>query len=419
MTLRIYRARTISDAIAEVKRDLGRDAVILHTRHLRVGGWLGIGGRRVVEVTASDGVSVPSRLAGGRSCEPPPPGTSESAAVVPPPRFSPSALHAPSEGTGSSLAAALASELHAIKRLVGQVLRRGVSTRGAVSEPRDVGAGSGLPPAVGHVPHALFEVYVQLIEREVAAEIAEEIIGQVRDELSPADLGNSTRVREAVVRRLAALIPCDEQAGTLSPSPDERPLVVAVVGPTGVGKTTTVAKLAAACKLRQNRRVGLITTDTYRIAAVDQLRTYAEIIGLPLRVVLSPGEMPAALAALSDCDVVLMDTAGRSPRDADRLEDLRRFVQAARPHQTHLVLSSTASEPALLEAARRFACVAPNRVIFTKLDEAVSFGVLVGVARQVALKLSFITTGQEVPDHIEVGRPERVARLVLEGSLSR
>jgi flagellar biosynthesis protein FlhF len=152
---------------------------------------------------------------------------------------------------------------------------------------------------------------------------------------------------------------------------------------------------------------------------VDQLRTYAEIIGLPLKVAMSAAEMGPVVQSLSDCDVVLIDTAGRSQKDTGRLEELRQFIAAARPHQTHLVLSSTASESVLVEAAQRFAHVNPDRIIFTKLDEAVNFGVLVTVARRVSLKLSYVTTGQEVPDHIEVGQPERLARLLLEGGRVR
>src|SRR5262249_52854102 len=143
------------------------------------------------------------------------------------------------------------------------------------------------------------------------------------------------------------------------------------------------------------KRVGLVTCDTYRIAAVDQLRTYANIIGVPLRVPMSPEEMTAACEALAGpaggafgteaagrgCDVILIDTAGRSPNDAGRIDELRRFIDAARPHEIHLVLSGTASESCLLRAARQFAAVRPDRVILTKLDEAVNFGIVVSVAR--------------------------------------
>src|SRR5262249_55200672 len=154
----------------------------------------------------------------------------------------------------------------------------------------------------------LLDCYLKLLEAEVAAEIADEVAGQVRDELEPAELGDPEVVQQAVLRRLAAYIPVCAEPVKIGRAGDGRPLTVALVGPTGVGKTTTVAKLAATYKLRHGRKVGLITCDTYRIAAVDQLRTYANIIGLPLRVVMTPAEMRSACAALSDCDVVLIDT---------------------------------------------------------------------------------------------------------------
>ena len=174
-----------------------------------------------------------------------------------------------------------------------------------------------------------------------------------------------------------------------------------------------MAKLAAAFKLRHARRVGLITTDTYRIAAVDQLRTYANIIGIPLKVVLTPEEMQQACQSLANCDVILIDTAGRSPNDASRLEEIRDFARAANPHEVHLVLSSTCSEQALTRAIERFSTVHTDRVIFTKTDEAVTLGVLINVMHKAGKELSFITTGQEVPDHIEAVSPDRLAALVL------
>jgi flagellar biosynthesis protein FlhF len=161
-----------------------------------------------------------------------------------------------------------------------------------------------------------------------------------------------------------------------------------------------------------------VTSDTYRIAAVDQLRTYANIIGVPLHVAHSPEQMAEAMEACRGVDVILIDTAGRSPGDVGRLDELRRFLDAAQPHQVHLVLASVASEGSLLRTAAQFAVASPTRVIFTKLDEAASFGVLVNVAGRLNVKLSFLTTGQEVPDDIEPGRADRLARLILDGSIA-
>jgi flagellar biosynthesis protein FlhF len=445
MNLRTYRARTMGDALAEVKKDLGKDAVILHTRTYRVGGWFGMGGRPMVEITASDGVNVVPREkkptpaapiarsaaakaygAPARPANPDPqpqPAMSFQEVVVG--AMAGAALELPAARAVAKLAieppapvpnvtAALEQELAAIKKMVGQVLQCSRST--AISLTKD---GPQSPIPGNAMPDPLFQDYVRLLQSEVAAEIADEIIAQVRDELTPAELSDCEIVHQTVLRHLASLIPADTEVPRTGAARDNRPLTIALVGPTGVGKTTTVAKLAASYKLRHGKKVGLVTSDTYRIAAVDQLRTYAEIIGLPLKVAMSPTEMTNVCQGLSDCDVILIDTAGRSQRDAGRLEELRAYIAAAKPHQTHLVLSSTASESVLVEAAERFAAVSPDRIIFTKLDEAVNFGVLITVARKVSLKLSYVTTGQEVPDHIEVGQPERLARLLLDGGKLR
>jgi len=193
------------------------------------------------------------------------------------------------------------------------------------------------------------------------------------------------------------------------------PKNILMIGPTGVGKTTTIAKLAATLKLKHGRRVGLITADSYRIAAVEQLRTYAGIIGVPVKVALSPSETAQARAALADCDITLIDTAGRSPGDEARLGELAAFLDAAEPAETHLVLSASMAERSLARAADRFGRLGPGRLILSKLDEADGLGVIVSAAIRAGLPISYVSTGQEVPDDFEPANADRLARLALEG----
>ena len=174
--------------------------------------------------------------------------------------------------------------------------------------------------------------------------------------------------------------------------------------------STQIDELINRC---QKNNVGLITIDTYRIAAVDQLRTYANIMGIPLHVVLTPQDLTSATRQCFECDVVLIDTAGRSQRDDPKLEQLEQFIGAADPHEVHLVLSTTCTQTVLLDAVERFSKIRTDRIIFTKLDEAVTFGVLLNVAKRVKKQLSFLTTGQDVPHHIETSRSQRIAALVL------
>jgi len=449
MPLKVYRARSMTDALAEVKKDLGAEAVILHTRTFKTPGILGLGSRSMVEITATNdqpalakperkpqralterpvttsaparplasaaasrayaGAGVPTGSLGAVASggvalvEPPVPVQMPRPQVqftAPEPRVMTIAPSRQDKQAPRFVQPAIEEELVSIKRMLGRVLA--TSSQSASSRQ-------------GSMPDALFEHYLALTEQAVSAEIADEIVGRVRDELSASELADAEIVRETMLRQIAKLIPAAGDSPLPRRPADGRPLTIALIGPTGVGKTTTLAKLAAAAKLRHGRSVGLVTTDTYRIAAVEQLRTYADIIGLPLKVVASPGEMRGALEALSGCDVILIDTAGRSQHDGERLADLRAFLDEADPHETHLVLSTTSAEPVMLRAAERFAELGPNRLILTKLDEAVNFGVLLSVTRAAEMKLSYVTTGQEVPDHIEAGRPDRISRLILCG----
>ncbi|MHC4126875.1 MAG: flagellar biosynthesis protein FlhF [Planctomycetota bacterium] len=323
--------------------------------------------------------------------EPAPGGGSRHARHSPAPAHqSPTALAVPDAGV-------MQHELSAIKTMVGQVLNRQTQTR---------------PAGPPDMPQQLFDMYLELIGQDLSEELADRIVTVARQELRDEQWDDAPVVRETLLRHLAELVPAADPA-IPQRSPDNRPLTIALIGPTGVGKTTTLAKLAASFKLRRQQRVGLVTCDTYRIAAVDQLRTYANIIGLPLEVALTPAEMQRAVHALRECDVVLVDTAGRGPADRSRLDELKSCLAAAEPHEVHLVLSSTASQRVLMREAEAFAALGADRVVLTKLDEAVSFGVLVNVMQAVGKKLSYVTTGQEVPDHIEVGRPRRLAELVL------
>src|SRR5262249_33543235 len=154
----------------------------------------------------------------------------------------------------------------------------------------------------------------------------------------------------------------------------EKCRLVALVGPTGVGKTTTIAKLAANYRLREKKRVGLITVDTYRVAAVEQLRTYADIIDLPMGVVATPREMRGAVQRMKHLDLVLMDTAGRSPHDDIRIQELRSLLAEAEATDVLLVLSATTGTKSLAATAERFADVGTTGLLLTKLDEAMSLG---------------------------------------------
>ena len=271
----------------------------------------------------------------------------------------------------------------------------------------------------------LERAYARLIEQEVAADLAERIVGSVAAEMQAAiDAGaepSERVVRAAIERRIAALLPADAEDGLGGSSSRMLPgkfgaRRIAFIGPTGVGKTTTLAKVAAQLKLKRGLSVGIVAADTYRIAAVDQLRTYAEILEVPVEVAASPFDAERAcerLAREHGDDVILIDTAGRSQNDRMKLSELRAFLVAARPDETHLVLSATASARTLEREAAAFGAVGIDRIVLTKLDEAATFGTLISLVERLGKRVSFLTHGQEVPDHIEPGRGHRLAELVM------
>jgi flagellar biosynthesis protein FlhF len=260
--------------------------------------------------------------------------------------------------------------------------------------------------ALGHAGTLLRE---QDLPEELVARLIDEISPRFDREASPS----ADAVHAALLERLVALLPSDaEDAYGVEPGA-HGPRRIAFVGPTGVGKTTTLAKIAATLRLKRGLRVGIVAADTYRIAAVDQLRTYAEILGLPVEVASSPRDAARACEQLSDLDVILIDTAGRSQKDHMKVSELRAFIASAQPDETHLVLSATAGSRTLAREAEAFCALGVDRLVLTKLDEAESFGPLVALAIRLGKRLSFFTHGQEVPDHIEVARSRRLAALVL------
>jgi flagellar biosynthesis protein FlhF len=405
------------EALGMVKRDLGRDAVILHTRAFKKGGLLGLGGKTLVEVTAAVGVNV---LPAGRR---------QAAVKVDSGRGEPAvAAAAPSnlrakaavlaayaatarKGNPSDDSAAGATLLPAgdsgggeLKELRGELhlLRSMVAEH--VQESRKVHG-----PAL---PEELMQTYRQLVENQVAEEIVYQVLDTLRKGLTREQLQDEACVRGELLKVIEASLP---EAGGIEMKRTGTPHAVAFIGPTGVGKTTTIAKLAANFKLRGRCRVGLITIDTYRIAAVDQLRMYAQILDVPLQVVLTPKELVEAVGKMRDRDVILIDTAGRSHNDAVRIQELKAFLDAAEPSEVHLVLSSAASEKNLLQAVERFSQVRVDKIVFTKLDEAVGFGVILNVLKRVDKALSYITMGQDVPDDIAPGKRSELAALIAGG----
>jgi len=259
------------------------------------------------------------------------------------------------------------------------------------------------------IPPEMFPHYLTLVEADVADDVARELIQKLMRHFAPGQLADTAATMASLTAMIEQKIPC---ARTLALKPGHRQIAM-VVGPTGVGKTTTLAKLAGQLGVQQGYRIGLITVDTYRVAAVEQLRTYADIINLPMKIVTNPSEMQDALDSFVDCDLVLIDTAGRSPHDDRKLDELKQLIEAASPDHIYLVLSLASGANALRSAADRFAAVRPTSLVITKLDEAIGCGGLLSASRDIGLPISYFTTGQEVPRDLEPANPCRAARLII------
>jgi flagellar biosynthesis protein FlhF len=188
------------------------------------------------------------------------------------------------------------------------------------------------------------------------------------------------------------------------------------VGPTGSGKTTTLAKLAAHACLQRKKKVSIITADTYRIAAIEQIRVFADIIKADLHVLFSPDEIPAAIQACASSDLVFVDTAGRSPHSMEHMEELKKYIDGLQPGEVHLVLSATTKDSDLRDSVERFRAVGANRLLFTKLDETRTVGNIYNTVNASGMPVSFLTSGQSVPDDIELAQPARFAQRLWEGT---
>lgn len=199
---------------------------------------------------------------------------------------------------------------------------------------------------------------------------------------------------------------------------EDGPAIVLFIGPTGVGKTTTIAKLAGKYCVEEKKKVALLTADTYRIAAAEQLRTYANILETPFRVIYTPEELQAAIDDYWDCDYIFIDTAGRSHQNAEQLEKMKEMVAGLkRPekYQVFLVLSATTKYRDLQKIADCYGKIADYELIFTKLDETEAVGNLLNMKLYTGAQIAYVTCGQNVPDDMEMFNPQKTVKQILGG----
>jgi len=363
MDVKTFRAKSMHEALDLVRRKLGPDASILNTREIHTRKMFGlVRGPQEIEVTASQGEAVSHR--------------------------SPRNAYA---RAGISRASSLDQSTSSVVQTAGAFSETSTASTSTTSEdPR-------------------ISVLAELIEAGLSKASARKLIDEAMRDASSNELSDPDLIRRRIEKRVDSQMPI---GGPLKVEPGSR-LTVALVGPTGVGKTTTIAKLAAHYRLREKRSVGLITVDTYRIAAVEQLRTYAQIIDLPMKVVSTPHEMREAAAELDSVELLLIDTAGRSPHDEIKILELKTLLQAIEIDETHLVLSAATDVRTLKTTTECFHSAGTNGLILTKLDEASELGPLYPVIRDAGLPVRYLTNGQNVPNDIEAAQAGNLARVLL------
>ncbi len=267
---------------------------------------------------------------------------------------------------------------------------------------------TGAPPRPD-VPEQLYPYYVELIKREVAHQLAEHLVRQVSQQLTLDQPAGEEAIRAALRQQVERWLP----AACGLDIPAGKHHRVALVGPPGAGKTTTLAKLAAEHKLRQGRRVGLLSLDAHRLDAAAQLRRFAELLEVPCWTAQTIADVKTALEAARDLDLLLIDTPGIGPRDQGRFARVASLLRAARPDETHLVTPASLAPGVQTRLAQGFAPLGASRLILTRLDEVVGIGVVLNIVDQLKLGVSYLTTGQNVPQDLQVAGPRALAEILV------
>ncbi|GAB4364622.1 MAG: flagellar biosynthesis protein FlhF [Calditrichia bacterium] len=408
MKIKKYTGRTFQEAFDHVKAELGDNAVIVNSRKIKEGGILDfINRNELYEITVA---AEETRSRADKKTEHP-----RVQGGYPRPKVQPLSVKIPGnnngDGNGGSVAALQVNKIieeqtQEIKLLQGELK----DIKQVLNQVSDFLKYSRMPA----LPECFKKNLKILINNEVHEDLAKAIVQTVyakTDQLHYDD-------QEAVDRNTLALISRMVKIAPPLESIERQPYVVALVGPTGVGKTTTIAKLAANLKLYNRSKVALISADTYRIAAIEQLQTFANIATIPMSVVYSPEEMRRAIRKYREYDLILIDTVGRSQKNEQHLQELNQFIEMANPDEIHLVLSLTTGLKNLLDIVRRFRILRPNRFLFTKLDEAINAGNILNLLYKYPLPVSYLTTGQVVPNDISTAQRDSLSNLVFKGVLN-
>ncbi|WP_312097908.1 flagellar biosynthesis protein FlhF [Niallia sp.] len=392
MKIQKYIARDMPEAMKRIRAELGNDAVILHSKVIYTGGFLGLFKKRNIEVLAAIDPSISDM---------PIPQQTKKREVRNPVLIKEPTSNTKSFDHGSTTRSMEGKRVSDIPDIVKQLeeINQNVQAFGDISSNVSFS-----------IPSPIKKVIKQLEKHEIDEAIKAKMVKELVAKWYAA---GENAVDEDVFKWAQQLLLTEISPysfGEISLSKK----YLNVIGPTGVGKTTTLAKIAANIILKQQKTVGFITTDTYRIGAIEQLKTYATILDVPLEVCYSMEDFEQATKKLENCDVILIDTAGRNFRNKKYVEDLMQVVDYKREMETLLVLSLTAKQKDLEEIYQQFSAIEIDSFVFTKLDETSSYGAMINLIVSCKKGVAYITTGQNVPDDIVPATPLELVNKIIE-----
>lgn len=370
MKIKKYTAPTMPEAMQLIRKELGKDAVILNSREIRTGGFLGLFSRKQLEVVAAldpDAIEEDTKRL-HRSAKPSKRVIAEKAENV-------------QEPSGNE---ELLMELRQLKQLVKH-------------------QGSGEEEFSSAFASARDYLIAQDIDEDIAKDLVKTAIEKLGDQKTEDPEKISRVIKKLIEERLLTV----QSKKRFDPS-----RLTYLVGPTGVGKTTTIAKLAAKAMLEHKRKVGLITGDTYRIAAIEQLKTYAKILDIPVEVAYSPAEFRKAADQLADCEMIFADTAGRNFKEDKYIAEISEIVSNSPASDITLVLPLTGKPEDLHKISEQFKNIPVTNILFTKLDETDSYGSILNIVCKYGWPISHIANGQDVPDDLISPTAAEISELI-------
>lgn len=365
MKVKRFFGNNMPDLLNKVKSELGSEAIIIQSRNVRKGGIFGLFGPPILEVIAA----------------------------------------ADNDNRKSSVDSEKDYRLDQLRLIQNDAVSRQVSELKKILEENVPAQSYSKPRQV--FPGCFEQIFNILLSNDVGESTAREITDRAMYKINQARWHDLAAIKTDVLEIIT-----DYFKDYIKEDNEEKERI-ALVGPTGVGKTTTLAKLAAIASVLKEKKVALITIDTFRVGALDQLRTYADIISVSMDVAHTPKELSSLLQKHRDKDLVLIDTAGRSPFNKLRIAEIKGFLDACPELKIYLVLSVATNQKDLNEIISNFGKFSIAKLIFTKLDETQRYGTILNVVTSFEKELAYVTTGQNVPDDIEIPTPLNIAKLVL------